>query len=504
MRLRHLRLQLAALAPLSAAVAQGESSKVAPVDLHADPADVIVGDSLRLGGTTVSADSTKPVRIVVNWLRSIQTPAPPIPRPDPDTIVAPYRAGEFAEWYEPPREGRYSAQAISPDGTGRATIEFTAREINDWLEDLVDSVEQSVDLASELVDEVTAGIERQPVSPPQREYLARAPALQQHLARRATALADLRAVLETYHRMTTEAPGTTPAFDELRRRLDPVQRDMHELSPQLRTALAETRKVNRLCATLVQLEEGFKRPSALFNLVGNFSKVVIAFAVDLDTSVASDNAPKWCGEGCKFGFVQAVKQRDWIKTAVSHARARSFQFGEYTDNIPGFLIDLSAFVTHAAFDAYCERFEGPAVGSMEAEFTHDGRVWWRYAYRIEGKLQLFYRKGGERERGIAVEGHLVGTGVKFAVWEDAVRVFEPRIARGALLFGGTRAPQGIPFTDFEGVIALQAAPTAFFIPVEGDLLGTTLTLRLQPAGATSRQPIRSSSELTPSSDRPRL
>jgi hypothetical protein len=126
---------------------------VAPVELHADPADVIVGDSLRLTGTTVSADSTKPVRIVVTWLRSIQTPAPPIPRPDPDTIVARFQAGEFADWYEPTREGHYSALAISPDGTGRTTIEFTAREINDWLEDLVDSVEQSVNLASELVDE---------------------------------------------------------------------------------------------------------------------------------------------------------------------------------------------------------------------------------------------------------------------------------------------------------------------------------------------------------------
>jgi hypothetical protein len=78
--------------------------------------------------------------------------------------------------------------------------------------------------------------------------------------------------------------------------------------------------------------------------------------------------------------------------------------------------------------------------------------------------------------------------VKFAVWENAVQVFEPRIARGAVRFGGTRAPQGIPFTDFEGVIALQAAPTAFFIPVEGELLGTALTLRFQPARSDFKAP----------------
>jgi len=49
-----------------------------------------------------------------------------------------------------------------------------------------------------------------------------------------------------------------------------------------------------------------------------------------------------------------------------------------------------------------------------------------------------------------------------------------------VLFGGTTPPVGIPFTDFEGVVALQAIPTAFFIPVEGELIGTTLTLRFKP------------------------
>jgi hypothetical protein len=41
--------------------------------------------------------------------------------------------------------------------------------------------------------------------------------------------------------------------------------------------------------------------------------------------------------------------------------------------------------------------------------------------------------------------------------------------------------QCIGFSDFEGVMAMQVLPTAFFIPVEGELVGEKLKLTLGPS-----------------------
>jgi hypothetical protein len=39
----------------------------------------------------------------------------------------------------------------------------------------------------------------------------------------------------------------------------------------------------------------------------------------------------------------------------------------------------------------------------------------------------------------------------------------------------------VPFSDFEGLVAMQVVPTFFFIPVDGRLVGRTLTLSLGAA-----------------------
>jgi hypothetical protein len=53
--------------------------------------------------------------------------------------------------------------------------------------------------------------------------------------------------------------------------------------------------------------------------------------------------------------------------------------------------------------------------------------------------------------------------------------------RGTRTFKRTIVPVGIPYVELEGRYAALASPTAFYIPVEGDLVGRHLTLRVQPA-----------------------
>lgn len=300
-------------------------------------------------------------------------------------------------------------------------------------------------------------------------------------------MADARAALAQHSRMLRGAPGTGAVFEPLQRKLNGWKRDADRLTPQVQQALAASRRENVLCNQLVIVEEGFKLASAMLNLASTFGKVLTAFAVDLDLSVASNHAPKQCQEGCKLAFSQAVKLREWYKPAAKQAAKRSFNFSEFASNLPGLALDLSAFATHALFDAYCERFEGPATGTMRAEFTSGGRPWWKYTFNVEGTLSLFYRKGAASRKGMAVSGHLVGTGTRFALWENALPVIGGNLMNGAVTIGGTTPPIGIPFSNFEGLAALQVAPTAFFIPVEGELVGTKLTLRFGPARSDFNQ-----------------
>ena len=38
--------------------------------------------------------------------------------------------------------------------------------------------------------------------------------------------------------------------------------------------------------------------------------------------------------------------------------------------------------SHALFEKYCERFEGPVTGKMKAQYFKDGEKWWEYTTQI--------------------------------------------------------------------------------------------------------------------------
>jgi hypothetical protein len=483
--MRRLLVALALAAAFCAgARAQGQDSKSAPISIETDAAPVPVGTTIVLRGRTIAADARRPIAITVTWLRSLAAPAsgsPAAPPPAPQKLSAPYGAdGAFEASYRTEREGLYRATATSPDGSGAASAEFKVSSIAGWTSDQGKDIVDAVEAASDLVDALEQTVAEQPDSPAKQQFQDKLQPLKKALAGRKAAEQSVTAAFDHYGRIAGEFALTAPAFAPLTGALKEWKQQSAVLIPQIKEATAAAKKRNRICDELVKVEEGFKLLSTLTNAVGKAHEVLLAFTLEFATSVAADRAPNGCADSCKFAFGQAVKQNAWVKAGTEQIRAKSFAAKAFFDGVPSFIADVGAFGTRALFDNFCDRFEGPMDGSMKVEYYKDDKVWWRYTVKIKGQMTLVYRKGGDPKQAIPMSGHVVGTGTEFTVAEDALRVLKPKLLAGAMVVGKTTAPIGFPYLEFPGAMALQAAPTAFFIAVEGELADNTLKIKLGP------------------------
>ena len=463
--------------------AQGEPSASAPISVETDTQPVPAGATIVLRGRTIAADDRKPIALTVTWQRSLSD-KPIGAVPPPDTLSAAYGPdGAYQVPYQVGREGLWRVDARSPDGSGRASTEFKVTGFEDWSGDQGKTLVEALDVSSQLVESLRQLVAQQPDSPAKQQFEARLAPLKNALAQRQPAAGALGATLAYFGRFAAEAPAAAPALDALIRELKEFKRNADSLLPQLRAASAEAKARNQVCDDLVKVEEGFKLLSTMINFVGKAYQVILAFSIDFAANVAGNKAPASCADTCKFAFTQAVKRREWVRTGAEQAKARALDAKAYFEGLPGFLADAGAFATHALFDRYCQRFEGPVEGRMKAEYVKDGQTWWRYTIQIKGTMTLVYRKGADSARPIPMAGHLVGTGTQFTVAEPALRVLNPKLLAGAAIMGRTIAPTGLPYSDFAGVLALLAVPTAFFHVVEGELQDGKLRLKL---GATRK------------------
>jgi hypothetical protein len=472
---------LAAGGPTAAHGQNFADSKAAPTTVTADPLEQPVGLTVTFRGTTIAKDATRPVTLTVTWLRTTvpQTTTPP---PPAVSLTARYQPdGHFQTTFEPRQEGVYRVEAVSPDGSGRASVEFRVTPMSELGE--ADSVASLLDDTKELLDALAKIVSAQPPSPAKQEVEARLPKLQAELDRRKSEIRNLQEPLATLRRVEREVPGIRLGLKPMEDSLAASRREMQQLHERLKRKLTEARASTRLCDQLVIVEEGFKLASAIFNLNASVAQMVEGYSNDVFAWLAGLSAPKGCDDACKLGIGSAIKLRSWIEPAVEQAKKRSFDWREYASNLPGFLSDVSAYGTRKLFDSYCERFEGKIIGLMQAEFaTSSGKVWWKYSTRLDGAMTLVYRKGGDVNRGgIELWGHIAGTGSKFDVWEDALRILKGDVLKGAAVQGRTYPPVGFPYLDFEGLAALQVVPTSFFIPVEGEIRDRKLVLVLGPA-----------------------
>ena len=445
------------LAPTGIAQAQDfKEGSVAPISVEVDGPSIPVGSPITIRGHTVARDAAKPISISVAWLRSLQ-PGSATARPALARLVAPYQAdGSYSVVHQPPVEGRYRVVAISPDGSGRDSVEFDVISGAQSSSAAVDELETGRGLASDVVDEIARIIQDQPPSPAQRDALEHLPPLRQALANRNDAIVQYRGALKLYQQIAEQNPGLAVAFGPGYRQLRDFQRESAQLIPELKGVLAESRKSNIVCDQLIVVQEGFKLASVMFGLANGF-KTAVGF------------------------FLEKSPYTGPISTLSFKAKALAFAGGKAVDGLPGLAAKVSGVIASTLFDHYCERFEGPIKGITKVEYYSNGEMWWRYTVELEGQMTLAYRKGSDLKKGVALKGHIVGTGTRFAVMDQALRVLKRKALAGGVIVGSTIPPVGFPYTSVPGAMALQAVPTAFFIPVDGQFINGKLKLQLGPS-----------------------
>ncbi|MBX6322457.1 MAG: hypothetical protein IRY94_11565 [Rhodospirillaceae bacterium] len=223
------------------------------------------------------------------------------------------------------------------------------------------------------------------------------------------------------------------------------------------------------------------------------------------------------------GLIPAVRQTPALKEGIELAwkGITSYQpkreGGRVKIGVKGFERALAAgkmvnaataYVASRVIEAYCQQFQGPVSGTMEAEFYENGALWWNYSIAIQGRIILRYPKGAAGDV-IPLSGEIMGNAIRFASNDNAIPVLYPEFARGTVFVSrrfeplsmsdfphflaanmGATSPSS-PLPDFNpitttieqgGPIVQNLLTPAFFrVPVRGELRGKTLRLELGEA-----------------------
>ncbi|MDB4910722.1 MAG: hypothetical protein JWO39_1545, partial [Gemmatimonadetes bacterium] len=400
------------------------------------------------------------VTISIIWLRALG-PQSGGPAPAPRQLTTPYRPdGTFSLTDVPKREGRYRALAISPDGTGRDSIEFSVTDGGAYAASVSEVVKADLDVASDEVDEIIRNIEAEPDSPAKRDAMQQLPELKAALAGRGAAVQGFHDAIINYVAIFSSDPRGAPTLTSAYSQLGTLNRQSFILQGEINQALRDSRKANLICDKLIPIEEGFKLLNTMFTLMSGY-KAVLGF----------------------FGNT-TLKMQGWkssLPELSTKAKAGAFAYEKFMGALPGIAAKVSGRITVAVFDHYCQKFEGPVNGSMLVQYFSQGEQWWQYTINIEGVMTLAYRKDSDPSQPVALKGHLYGTGTKFTVKERALEVLQRKLLQGGIVAGRTTAPLGVPFTRLAGAMALQAAPTAFFIPVEAVMQNGKLKVTINAA-----------------------
>jgi len=155
--------------------------------------------------------------------------------------------------------------------------------------------------------------------------------------------------------------------------------------------------------------------------------------------------------------------------------------------------------SEAVFDSYCQKFEGPVTGSMDALVTTAGTRWWRYVIQLDGSLVLRYPKRASSI--VQLTGEFRGTATHIDVWENSYAVLFPKLLNGlgagyvhkvsaAVLPGGSspvklgfgaNSQEATSSADFPRQGTNTFGPADFDIPVKGTLDKNSIIIELQPS-----------------------
>ena len=461
-----IKLFLLALMAALCAFAQSESN---PLQVIADPPSTAVGGSVMIHGN-VPVDGGGSGKIVV-------TP------PSGESVVIPGKwdgEGNYsAQFTDTKREGQYKVAISSSGGHASGTAEFSVKSagnMTDELQNEENALVQSANDAERLVEDL---LQMLPPSPATVEAQEGLKPLKQRLAELPAQAANLKKALEPINQFTAKYPTESRHFSPLWQSLGQWKGQSAAKREQVNRHLIASRAKGANCERIDQINEGLSFVSFLLNLIGDPFKAIpeklrdaaMGFTKDFDAAHLSGALSD--DPGKQFLFSETIK----VSTSFCEGP------GGWLKATVGLAVDAAGFCTQQVFAKYCEKYEGPFTASLHAEFERGGSTWWKYDTRLDGTLTLRYAKTTVAAQAAHVEGEFRGSGTQFTCWENALPVLFPDLMKdtAARKFHRIILPNALPQPEFEGKMAAALVPTAFFIPVEGEIVDNKLTLRLKAA-----------------------
>lgn len=158
-----------------------------------------------------------------------------------------------------------------------------------------------------------------------------------------------------------------------------------------------------------------------------------------------------------------------------------------------FVSNVINFSTGVLLRSYCGSFKGDVTHTYEIKYRNsDGDIWWSYAFRLEGAINLLYPKNGIKDGIIKMKGNIEGNATKFAFSANPANNPEfvaDTKGKVEVMILKSMTPLAVPVStsfatkDWGWIARATATPAYFNIPVDAEYNTETekITLFIKPA-----------------------
>jgi hypothetical protein len=417
--------------------------------------------------------------------------------------------GKFTLHFTPTVAGLYTAVVTAPDHRGTSTTQFRVVDPASATDtrDLTQAIPRLVRYVPRIFEQINTRLDDLPPSPAKDKLKRNL----QGVIKRANDLElpandvanDLNTLLTGKWTIDTNPDATAQriATERLKRieadRLKVVQYlgEVESWEFRSKEELESISKRAVFCDNLEVVQEGINIVGLMLNLFEpQTGKIVSEFADDIagdqvGSAVNSITDSNLAG----FGASQAVKQRGVAESLLKKEAA----LVENASGFVGLLNDEIGLGVSLVVSQACVVFSGPVKAHMHAKFFHEGRMWWEYAFDVQGQLTLHYPRSASGGS-VPLKGRIEGFATNYKVWEDSLDVMFPGLMSstfqtrfqilpitasnvgGALtVMGPSGADNFTHLRNVEGSLAgYLATPSSFFFEVTGTATASQLTVKL--------------------------
>ena len=475
----------AALALAAQQPAAPADDDVQSVEAHARPQLAAPGTPITISGHAALDAKVHQVKIVVTL-------------PDRTTqelsVAADDTNGDFSASFNKTNAiGEYKVTVLSPSGKEHGDTQFTIGAAASVIQELVAEHEALGAAANEAADTVDTLIGSLPASPPKEEFEEGVASLKKELAKWKDESARFKQALQSLKDTAAVSHGFGAiVYTDVFAPLGDWQVESRELRGKVREQLNRSKAAGMKCDSIDHAVEGLKALSLILGLISKPASMIYT-VLNLSANKIASIEPD---PDKRTLIARTIKSLPPLAAAPPTLSAKGLdQSGNgvdpklastgFVNAAMGWITDLTRLAMQRVFTKYCEKFAGPIEASMEGEYLKNGAAWWKWHQKLRGKLTLRYAKDESAGKVVHVSGEFVGNAVDAGIWDNALASINPKLASMAQFFKRTILPKvedlGEKALQNQGAVVNAFAPTGFNIPVNGDLIDTKLTMRVQPA-----------------------